>query len=396
MRILVTGHLGYLGVEMTSFLCGLGHDVVGLDTDLFAECDFLAPVDPIPYLDVDLRDVTAEDLAGFDAVIHLAALSNDPLSDLNPSLTYEINRDGSVRLAKAAKAAGVRRFIFSSSCSLYGKGGDHELDEAAAFNPVTPYGESKVQVERALSELADDSFSPVYLRNATAYGLSRRLRADVVVNNLVGHATTSGKVLMQSDGSPWRPLVHVLDIAHAFAQALVAPRDVIHDQAFNVGRVGENYRVRDVANLVADIVPECAVSFAAGAAPDIRDYRVDFSKIERELPGYQPQWTVRRGIEQLWAAYSDGGMTPELSRTSSGRARSIRNCDGRLSDDHQRAQCRSHERRLPRRRTYPGRRSVGHRTRNPIRCRSSSKRLVRRGWPVSNSVRDGIRSIYRG
>ncbi len=312
MRILVTGHLGYLGVEMTSVLCGLGHEVVGLDTDLFAECDFLAPADPIPNLDVDLRDVTADDLVGFDAVIHLAALSNDPLSDLNPSLTYEINRDGSVRLAQAAKAAGVRRFIFSSSCSLYGKGGDHELDEAAAFNPVTPYGESKVQVEHALSELADDDFSPVYLRNATAYGLSRRLRADVVVNNLVGHATTSGKVMMQSDGSPWRPLVHVLDIAHAFAQALVAPRDVIHNQAFNVGRVGENYRVRDVANLVADIVPECAVSFAAGAAPDIRDYRVDFSKIERELPGYQPQWTVRRGIEQLWAAYSDGGMTPEL------------------------------------------------------------------------------------
>jgi nucleoside-diphosphate-sugar epimerase len=312
MRILVTGHLGYLGVEMTSFLRDLGHDVVGLDTDLFAECDFRAAPDPLPNLGIDLRDVTSADLLGFDAVIHLAALSNDPLSDLNPLLTYEINGGASIRLAEAAKAAGVGRFIFSSSCSLYGKGGGQELDERADFHPVTPYGESKVQVEQAVSRLADDDFSPVYLRNATAYGVSRRLRADVVVNNLVGHAVTSGKVMMQSDGSPWRPLVHVLDIAHAFAQVLVAPREVVHNQAFNVGRVGENYRIRDVANLVADVVPNCSVSFATGAAPDIRDYRVDFSKIERELPGYRPQWTVKRGIEQLWAAYADGGMTPAL------------------------------------------------------------------------------------
>jgi nucleoside-diphosphate-sugar epimerase len=312
MKVLVTGHLGYIGVEMTSVLTARGHEVVGLDTDLFAECDFLYPPDQVPNLDVDVRDVTAADLVGFDAVIHLAALSNDPLSDLNPSLTYDINRDASVRIAEAAKAAGVQRFIFSSSCSLYGKGGDEELDEVAAFNPVTPYGESKVQTEHALSALADENFSPVYLRNATAYGLSRRLRADIVVNNLVGHAVTSGKVMMQSDGSPWRPLVHILDISHAFAQVLDAPRDAIHNKAFNVGRSGENYRVRDVANLVAEVVPDCAVSFADGAAPDIRDYRVDFSKIERELPGYQPQWTVRRGIEQLWAAYADGAMTPEL------------------------------------------------------------------------------------
>ncbi len=312
MRILLTGHLGYLGVEMTSFLRDQGHDVVGLDTDLFADCDFGAAPDLVPNLGIDVRDVAPEDLVGFDAVIHLAALSNDPLSDLNPLLTYEINRDASIRLAEAAKAAGVGRFIFSSSCSLYGKGGGEELDERADFNPVTPYGESKVQVEQAVSLLADDAFSPVYLRNATAYGLSRRLRADVVVNNLVGHAVTSGKVMMQSDGSPWRPLVHVLDIAHAFAQVLVAPREVVHNQAFNVGRVGENYRIRDVANLVAEIVPNSTVSFAAGAAPDIRDYQVDFSKIERELPGYRPQWTVRRGIEQLWAAYTDGRMTPAL------------------------------------------------------------------------------------
>ena len=225
-----------------------------------------AAPDPVPTLGIDLRDVTPADLLGFDAVIHLAALSNDPLSDLNPLLTYEINRDASIRLAEAAKAAGVGRFIFSSSCSLYGKGGDQELDERADFQPGDPVWRVKGPGGAAVSRLADDNFSPVYLRNATAYGVSRRLRADVVVNNLVGHAVTSGKVMMQSDGSPWRPLVHVLDIAHAFAQVLVAPRDVVHNQAFNVGRVGENYRMRDVANLVADIVPNCSVSFATGAA----------------------------------------------------------------------------------------------------------------------------------
>lgn len=309
MKILVTGHLGYLGVEMTSRFVAIGHDVVGLDVNFFAGCDFLAPPEPVRTLDIDLRDVSPRDLEGFDAIVHLAALSNDPLSDLNPSLTYDINLEASVGLANAAKAAGVGRFLFSSSCSLYGSGGDEELDEDAAFNPVTPYGESKVRVEQRVSELADDTFSPVYLRNATAYGLSRRLRADIVVNNLVAHAVTTGKVMLQSDGTPWRPLVHVLDIAHAFEQALVAPRVAIHNQAFNVGRSGENYRVRDIANLVADVVPDCVVAFADGASADIRDYRVDFGKIEATLPGYLPSWTLRRGIEQLYEAYRDGGMT---------------------------------------------------------------------------------------
>ncbi len=310
MKILVTGHLGYIGVELTPLLVNLGHDVVGLDTEYFAEGDFLASPDPLPNLGIDLRDVTPLHLAGFDAVVHLAALSNDPLSDLNPNLTYVINHNASVRLAHAAKAAGVSRFVFSSSCSLYGKAGDAVLDEGAAFNPLTPYGESKVRVEQAVSQLADSTFSPVYLRNATAYGLSRRLRADVVVNNLVAHAVTTGKVMLQSDGTPWRPLVHVLDIANAFAAVLAAPREAIHDQAFNVGRVGENYQVRDVAHLIAELAPGCVVTYADGAMPDIRDYRVDFAKIQRVLPDYRPQWTVRAGIEQLLAAYSGGSMTP--------------------------------------------------------------------------------------
>ena len=311
MKLLLTGHLGYIGVEMTSRLLALGHEVTGLDTGFYQDCDFLAPPDTVPQLDVDLRDVEPAHLTGFDAVLHLAALSNDPLSDLNPGLTYDINLNASLRLARASKEAGVSRFLFSSSCSLYGASGDELLDETAAFYPVTPYGESKVKVEQEVSALADDRFSPTYFRNATAYGVSRRLRADIVVNNLVGHAVTTGKVLLQSDGSPWRPLVHILDISHAFERALVAPREAIHNQAFNVGRSGENYRIRDVANMVAEVVPNCSVAFADGASADARDYRVDFSKIEAMLPGYQPQWTLRRGIEELYQAYANGGMTSE-------------------------------------------------------------------------------------
>jgi nucleoside-diphosphate-sugar epimerase len=205
----------------------------------------------------------------------------------------------------------VKRFLFSSSCSLYGAGGDGLLDESAAFYPVTPYGESKVRVEQGASLLADESFSPVFLRNATAYGVSRRLRADIVVNNLVGHAVTTGKVLLQSDGTPWRPLVHIRDIIHAFEVMLVAPRELIHNQAFNVGRTSENFQIRDVANLVAEVVPNCEVAFAPGAAADKRDYRVDFGKLERTLPSYRPSWTLKKGIEELYAAYRDGHLTPE-------------------------------------------------------------------------------------
>ncbi|MEO6599638.1 MAG: SDR family oxidoreductase [Polyangiaceae bacterium] len=311
MKVLVTGHRGYIGVEMVSVLRNAGYEVVGLDTGYFDECDFRAPPDDVPNLNVDLRDVTADQLRGFDAVIHLAALSNDPLSDVNPELTYDINLHASLRLARASKQAGVGRFLFSSSCSLYGAGGDEFLNESASFNPVTPYGESKVRVEQQVSELADDTFSPVYLRNATAYGISRRLRADIVVNSLVGHALTTGKVLLQSDGTPWRPLVHIRDIIHAFETMLRAPRDVIHNQAFNVGRTSENFQIRDVANMVAEVVPNCQVTFAAGASADARDYRVDFTKIEQTLPGFNPTWTLRKGIEEMYVGYRDGQLTAE-------------------------------------------------------------------------------------
>jgi nucleoside-diphosphate-sugar epimerase len=311
MKVLVTGHRGYIGAEMVPALRAAGHDVTGLDIGLFDGCDFMAPPDDVPNVDVDLRDVTPAHLAGFDAVIHLAALSNDPLGDLSPDVTYDINLHASVRLARAAKEAGVRRFLFSSSCSLYGAGGDKPLDESAAFHPVTPYGESKVRVEQELTSLADRSFSPVYLRNTTAYGVSRRLRADIVVNNLVGHAYTTGQVLLQSDGTPWRPLVHILDISNAFIACLAAPVEVIHDKAFNVGRTKENFQIRDVANLVAEIVPNSKVSFAAGASPDLRNYRVDFRRIETQLPGFTPQWTLRQGIEELLAAYRKAGLTKE-------------------------------------------------------------------------------------
>ncbi|HKO47528.1 MAG TPA: SDR family oxidoreductase [Polyangiaceae bacterium] len=312
MKVLVTGHRGYIGVEMVSVLAKAGHEVVGLDTGFFNGCDFRGAPDDIPELVVDLRDVTEEQLKSFDAIAHLGALSNDPLGDLNPNLTYDINLHASVKLARAAKAAGVKRFLFSSSCSLYGAGGDGFLDETAAFNPQTPYGESKIRVEQELTSLADESFSPVYLRNATAYGVSRRLRADIVVNNLVGHAITTGKVLLQSDGSPWRPLVHLRDIIQAFECCLAAPRDAIHDQAFNVGKTSENFRIRDVANTVAEVVPNCEVAFAAGASADNRDYRVDFSKIEAKLPGFSTKWTLRAGIEELYQAYKAGGMTREV------------------------------------------------------------------------------------
>jgi len=312
MKVLVTGHTGYIGSVLVPMLMAAKHEVTGLDTDFFAGCDFQREPAGVPALRKDLRDVTIADLKGFDAVIHLAALSNDPLGDLNPECTYGINHRASVRLGELAKAAGVPRFVFSSSCSLYGlSDGDGLLDESAAFNPVTAYGESKVRVEQEVSPLADDGFSPTFLRNATAYGVSPRLRADLVVNNLVGYAYTTGEVLIASDGTPWRPLVHVEDIARAFIAVLQAPRERIHNQAFNVGRSAENYQIRDVAAMVEAIVPGSRVKYAEGGGPDLRCYRVNCDKIARALPEFQPQWTVRSGVEQLYAAYREHGLTVE-------------------------------------------------------------------------------------
>jgi nucleoside-diphosphate-sugar epimerase len=310
MNVLVTGHTGYIGAVLVPMLIEAKHQVTGFDTDFFAGCDFNKGLADVPTIRKDLRDVTAADLKGFDAVIHLAALSNDPLSDLNPECTYEINHRASVRLAEVAKIAGVRRFLFSSSCSLYGlSAGAYFLTEEASFNPVTPYGESKVLVERDVSRLADDNFSPTYLRNSTAYGVSPRLRADLVVNNLVGFACATGEVLIASDGTPWRPLVHVEDICRAFIAILEAPRELVHNQAFNVGQTGENYQIRDVALMVESIVPNSRVKYAQGGGPDLRCYRVNCDKIAKTLPTFRPQWTVQHGIEQLYAAYKKHGLT---------------------------------------------------------------------------------------
>jgi nucleoside-diphosphate-sugar epimerase len=299
MRVLVTGHDGYIGSEMVRLLRAAHHDVAGLDTYYFAGCNFGPETPDIPALRLDVRDVEPRHFAGFDAVIHLAALSNDPLGNFHVDTTYEINHRASVRLAECAKAAGVSRFLFASSCSLYGVAGEDILTEEAPFHPITPYGESKVRVERDLRALADDRFSPTYLRNATAYGLSPRLRLDVVVNDLVACALTTGEILVKSDGTPWRPLVHVEDFCRAFLAALHAPREKVHDEAFNVGRTEENYRVSELAELVREAVPGAAVHYAEGGGPDPRSYRVNCDKLARTLPEFRPEWTVRRGIDQL-------------------------------------------------------------------------------------------------
>jgi nucleoside-diphosphate-sugar epimerase len=311
MRVLITGHNGYIGSVLAPFVRAAGHDVVGLDTFLFEGGTFGNYGPRIDAMRMDLRDVQVSDLRGFDAVMHLAALSNDPVGDLNPQVTYDINHVGSVRLARLAKEAGVQRLIFASSCSLYGVAGDEMLNESAAMNPITPYGVSKVLFEQDVSKLADDDFSPTFLRNATAYGVSPRMRADVVVNNLVGIAFTTGEVLIQSDGTPWRPLVHIEDIARAFIAVLHAPRQLVHNEAFNVGRSEENYRVRDLGALVEQVVPGSKVRYAEGGGPDPRCYRVDCGKLMRTLPEYQPQWTVRKGMEQLRDAFERNGLTRE-------------------------------------------------------------------------------------
>jgi nucleoside-diphosphate-sugar epimerase len=356
MRVLVTGHLGYLGSVLTPLLRTAGHHVTGLDTGLYADC-LLGPAPrEVPTLRLDLRDVLPEHLAGFDAVCHLAALSNDPVGDLDPALTHEINHRATMRLARAARRAGVDRFLFSSSCSLYGAAGPPDvppdvppdgrqpstgpgrggLTETAGFAPVTAYGESKLTAEHGLLALADERFCPVLLRNATAYGFSPRLRADLVVNDLTAHALLTGQVRLLSDGAAWRPLVHVEDIAAAFLALLRAPRAVVHARAYNVGVDGENHRIRDLAELVADQVPGSTVTIAGGATADTRDYRVDCSRIRAEVPDFQPRWTVADGISELVEAYRRLGLTTaDLAGDRYHRVRRVRalRAAGRLDAD---------------------------------------------------------------
>ncbi len=311
MRVLLTGHRGYIGSVMVPMLQEQGHEVGGLDTDWFERCTFTGTIPEVESINKDTRDIEESDIEGFDAIIHLAGLSNDPMGDFRPMITEEINDAASVRLAEMAKKVGVQRFLFASSCSNYGASGDNFLTEEADFNPVTAYGRSKVQVELAVNKLADDNFCPTYLRASTAFGVSPRIRFDLVINNLTAWAVTTGRVFLKSDGTPWRPLVHVEDICRAYIAVLNAPIDLIHNEAFNVGLTTENYQMSELADIVKDVVPGCRVDYADDAGPDTRCYRVDCNKIARVLHGFKPQWTVRRGVEELYQQYKETGLTLE-------------------------------------------------------------------------------------
>ena len=310
MNILLTGHNGYIGSILLIKLLEQGYNVSGFDNDYFSDCKFFDPKQKINYLHKDIRDVNSQDLYGVDAVIHLAALSNDPLGELNPNLTDEINHKSSIQLAKAAKSAGVKRFLFSSSCSIYGQSDkDSMVNENSILNPLTEYAKSKVKTEEKLSQLADDNFSPVYLRNATAYGLSPRLRTDVVVNNLTCWAYTTGSIKLMSDGTSWRPLIHVDDISNTFCEMLKSPIQDIHNQAFNVGKNDQNYTVKQIAEIVTNCLPNSKIEYSPSATTDKRTYRVDFSKIHSTLPNLKHNWTVETGVNQLIQAFTKFGMT---------------------------------------------------------------------------------------
>ncbi|MGO9675396.1 MAG: NAD-dependent epimerase/dehydratase family protein [Methylocella sp.] len=309
MKVLLTGHKGYIGSVLTPMLLEQGHDVTGFDSDLYRACTFVGKLAEVPEIDKDIRDAVVEDFVGFEAIIHLAGLSNDPLGDYKPELTNEINFKASVHLATLAKKARVPRFLYASSCSTYGAAGIDFLDESAEFKPVTPYGASKVDVERAVSKMADETFSPTFIRASTAYGLSPRLRFDLVLNNLTAWAFTTGQVHLKSDGTPWRPIVHVEDISAAYIAAMTSDRALIHNKAFNVGLTTENYQMREIADIVGAIVPNSSIDYAADAGPDARCYRVDCNYIARQLHSFKPQWTARRGVEQLYDAFCRTGLT---------------------------------------------------------------------------------------
>ncbi|MEL7834372.1 SDR family oxidoreductase [Fodinibius sp. Rm-B-1B1-1] len=313
MNVLVTGTDGYIGSVLGPYLIKKGHQVTGLDTGfyragwLFNNGNTVYP----SYIHKDLRDVTLDDLDGFDAVVHLAELSNDPLGKLNPEITFKINHEGSVRLATLCKQAGIKRFIYASSCSVYGEGDDSYKTEESEVNPQTAYAECKTRVERDLSKLADDHFSPTFLRNATAYGASPRMRFDIVLNNLAGLAWTTGIIEMISDGMPWRPLVHVKDISKAFACTLEAPLDTVHKEIFNVGDTRENFRVREIAEIVGATFPGCKTTFGDNGG-DNRSYRVSFDKINRQLPGFKCEYTAQDGAEELYKLFKKINLDPEV------------------------------------------------------------------------------------
>jgi nucleoside-diphosphate-sugar epimerase len=310
VKILLTGHHGYIGSVTGPLLRAAGHEVTGLDTFFYEGCDLRDEPDEVQAVRLDLRDADPGALAGYDAVVHLAALSNDPLGDLSPELTKSINFEATARLARAAKEAGVGRFVFSSSCSMYGASEEgRPVDESAPLKPLTAYAESKVLSEEALAELADEGFSPVSMRFATAYGVSPRLRVDLVLNNLVGWAFTTGKVKIMSDGTPWRPLIHIEDMSRAVLAVLSADPETITGRAFNVGRSEENYQVRDLAEIVEEVVGDCEIEYAGSGDPDPRSYRVDFTRFHETFPGAGLRWTAREGARELVDAYREIGLT---------------------------------------------------------------------------------------